>query len=103
ILDLDYTGLSAQAPAAAQPQLSPILPAFDPSLPNGAPGPAITTSMETLRQPLDIALGSGGTLTVTGTIMPGSAERFAAEIGQYGEYVKTITLNSPGGSVTDAL
>ena len=46
---------------------------------------------------------SGGVLRVSGTIDPGSAERFAAEIARVGEYVKRIELNSPGGSVRDAL
>ncbi|RYE11031.1 MAG: hypothetical protein EOP22_02370 [Hyphomicrobiales bacterium] len=102
-LYLDYTEMNAVAPVTSTPDLSPILPAFDPDAPGGTPGPAIATPMETLRQPLEIELGSGGTLSVTGTILPGSAERFAAEIAQYGEYVERVVLNSPGGSVTDAL
>ena len=39
----------------------------------------------------------------TGTITPGSAETFAAEIAKRGDYVTTVVLNSPGGSVGDAL
>jgi hypothetical protein len=39
----------------------------------------------------------------TGTITPGSAEVFAAEIAKRGDYVTTVVLNSPGGSVGDAL
>jgi hypothetical protein len=59
--------------------------------------------MDVLRQPLEIELVSGGVLAVTGTIVPGSAERFADEIEAHGEYIKTVELNSPGGSVADAL
>jgi hypothetical protein len=36
-------------------------------------------------------------------IDPGAAVRFAAEIDARGEYVRRIALNSPGGSVEDAL
>jgi hypothetical protein len=36
-------------------------------------------------------------------IAPGSAGAFASEVNARGEYIKTIVLNSPGGSVGDAL
>ncbi|MBI5130130.1 MAG: hypothetical protein HZA66_11865 [Rhodopseudomonas palustris] len=48
-------------------------------------------------------LVSGGRLTATGTITPGTADAFAKEIERHGEYIKTVVLNSPGGSVGDAL
>lgn len=103
ILYLDYTELSGQQPLAVPAELAPILPAFDPSAPGGTPGPDVSTPMETLRQPLEVKLGSGGELTVTGTIMPGSAATFATAVESFAEYIKTVTLDSPGGSVTDAL
>jgi hypothetical protein len=103
ILYLDYTELSGQQPLALPGELAPILPAFDPSAPGGAPGPDVSTPMEVLRRPLEVRLGTGGALTVTGTIMPGSAAAFAAEVEQYAEYIKTVALDSPGGSVADAL
>jgi hypothetical protein len=103
ILYVDYTELSGQQPLGQPGDLSPILPAFDPSAPAGAPGPAVSTPMEVLRQPLEVKLGSGGALTVTGTILPGSAATFAAAVDSYAEYVDTVVLNSPGGAVDDAL
>jgi hypothetical protein len=103
ILYLDYAELSGQQPVSLPAQLAPILPAFNPSAPGGAPGPDVATPVETLRQPLEIKLGSAGALTVTGTILPGSAEAFAAAIESYGEYIKSVVLDSPGGSVGDAL
>ena len=103
ILYLDYTELSGQQPLALPSELAPILPAFDPSSPGGAPGPDISTPMDVLRQPLEIKLGSGGALTVTGTIMPGSAAGFAEQVAAFAEYIKTVALDSPGGSVADAL
>src|ERR1700680_1575369 len=39
----------------------------------------------------------------TGTITPETSQDFAAETERHGEYIKTVVLNSPGGSVTDAL
>jgi hypothetical protein len=104
ILWLDYSELSASRPATAtMPDLTPILPAFDPDAPGGRPGPAVTTPVAELRQPLSVALVSGGVLQLTGTIDPGAAARVEAEIDAHGEYVRTVALDSPGGAVADAL
>lgn len=84
------------------PQI-PVLPAFDPDAPSPPPGPSVTSDPEALRQPLAIRLGSGGTLELTGTIDAGSAVRFRAELATYREYITRIALDSPGGSVNDAL
>jgi hypothetical protein len=48
-------------------------------------------------------LVGGGKLMAVGTITPGISDSFAAEVGRHGEYIKTVVLNSPGGSVADAL
>jgi hypothetical protein len=56
-----------------------------------------------LRQPMTFELVGGGRLMATGTITPGISEAFATEIARRGDYVKTVVLNSPGGSVGDAL
>jgi hypothetical protein len=56
-----------------------------------------------LAKPMTFALGKNGRLIATGTIAPGSAEAFASEVNARGEYIKTIVLSSPGGSVGDAL
>jgi hypothetical protein len=83
--------------------MQPILPPFDPDGPADGVSPNVTTSPDLLDQPVDIALTTGGQLTLTGTFDPGSFERFAAEIEARGEYVETVVLDSPGGSVVDAL
>ena len=44
-----------------------------------------------------------GRLIATGTIRPGTAKIFAAEIEKRGSYVKSVVLHSPGGSVSDAI
>ena len=56
-----------------------------------------------MARPMTFELVSGGKLMATGTITPGISQSFAAEVGKRGDYVKTVVLNSPGGSVTDAL
>ena len=51
------------------------------------------------RKGLILTLG----LMATGTITPETSQDFAAESERHGEYIKTVVLNSPGGSVSDAL
>lgn len=103
VLYIDYRELAEGDTSALAAPHQPVLPAFDPNSPAAAPGPAVTTDFETLNRPLSIALTAGGVLEVTGTIDVGSAERFAAEVEARGEYVTRVALNSPGGSVHDAL
>lgn len=56
-----------------------------------------------LGKPMTFELVGGGRLMATGTITPGISEVFAAEVGKRADYIKTVVLNSPGGSVSDAL
>ncbi len=77
--------------------LAPLLPGGDKRLaplpqPNGA-----------MAKPMTFELVGGGRLMATGTITPGISEAFAAEVGKRGDYIRTVVLDSPGGSVTDAL
>jgi len=95
-------GMELGSPAPSPPSmvpsiLAPLLPGGDKRLmplpqPDGA-----------LAGPMTFELVSGGKLMATGTIAPGISEAFATEIGKRGDYIKTVVLNSPGGSVTDAL
>lgn len=82
---------------------APVLP---PALTDGVPqSPPVQPESppEVLRQPMRFDLVSGGTLRAEGSVDVGAAARFAEEIEARGEYVKTVLLNSPGGSVEDAL
>lgn len=82
---------------------APVLP---PALTDGVPAaPPVEpeSSPEILSQPMRFELLAGGLLKAEGSIDPGAADRFAKEIEARGEYVKAVTLNSPGGSVDDAL
>ncbi len=56
-----------------------------------------------MAKPMTFELVGNGRLMATGTITPGISEAFAAEVGKRGDYIKRVVLNSPGGSVTDAL
>jgi hypothetical protein len=56
-----------------------------------------------MAKPMTFELVGSGRLMATGTITPGISDAFAAEVGKRGDYIKTVVLNSPGGSVTDAL
>jgi len=56
-----------------------------------------------LAQSMTFELVGGGRLLATGTITPGTSNAFASEIEHRGDYVKTVVLDSPGGSVADAL
>lgn len=104
VLYVDFRELTAGQPPALAPTIQPILPPaeVDDGV-TGQPMPEILSAPETLEAPLEIALGSGGDLMLTGTIDPGAAARFSTEIEARGEYVKTVVLDSPGGSVMDAL
>ena len=56
-----------------------------------------------MAKPMTFELVGGGKLMATGTITPGISEAFAAEIAKRSDYIKTVVLNSPGGSVSDAI
>lgn len=103
VLFVDYRELTEGEGAALATPMQPILPPFNPVGPADGAMPDVTTTPEVLEQPLQIALGSGGALTLTGTFDVGSAERFSTELAERGEYVNIVVLDSPGGSVMDAL
>ncbi len=91
----------ASSPAPTLPSLpailAPLLPGSDRRL---SPMPQTDGA---LGKPMTFELVSGGKLMATGTITPGISEAFTAEIAKRADYIKTVVLNSPGGSVSDAL
>lgn len=102
-VDFNELSLGDAAADAALPDMTPILPPYDPDAATPPGGPAVTTDPALLRQPMSVTLGPGGTLALTGTITPGTFERVAAEVEARGEYVRRVRLDSPGGSVEDAI
>jgi len=114
VLAADLAGINgwigAPNPAAevrreAPPDLPSLLPSIPlPALPDGekrvTPRPQPDGLMA---KPMTFELVGGGKLIANGTVTPGISEAFAAEVAKRGDYIKTVVLNSPGGSVTDAL
>ncbi len=103
VLYVDYRELNAGEPSPRELVPQPILPPATTPDEGGRPPPPITTSPDLLDAPLEIILRPGGELVLTGTIDVGAGLRFAEEIAARGEYVETVVLDSPGGSVDDAL
>ncbi|NWG24861.1 MAG: hypothetical protein HXY30_10705 [Pseudorhodoplanes sp.] len=107
VLGLDFAEMqalpAAETPAPAGPVASP----SDEPLPPARRGadrkhPARSPD-KALSAPMTFELLGDGKLMATGTIVPGTAEAFSAEIDKRGGYVRTVVLHSPGGSVRDAL
>lgn len=90
------------APSLDLPSILPSIPF--PAVPDG--DRRVTSRPQAdgaMARPMTFELVGGGKLMANGTITPGISEAFAAEISRRGDYVKTVVLNSPGGSVSDAL
>jgi len=112
VLALDLRELAALDDAAAaiapepdatfEPVLPPVSDTDGPNPPSD-PRQFVTADEESLRQAMRFQLEPGGVLSAIGTIDLGSAKRFAAELEARGEYVTTVTLNSPGGTLSDAM
>ena len=66
-------------------------------------GVALVVPDPRLAGAMTFELSENGRLMAIGTIREGTAGRFAAEIAKRGSAVKTVVLNSPGGSVDDAI
>jgi hypothetical protein len=104
VLALDYAEMSG-----LREQVSASIPDFSTdATPAALPGDGPTIGP--LRRPdgplagkMIFDLQADGRLRATGTISPGTAKEFAAEVEKRGGYIKTVVLHSPGGSVTDAL
>jgi hypothetical protein len=112
MLALDLLELSEQngwtAPHATSPERrsDPVLPpAVETEFERQAVDPSrfVTTDAESLARPMQFELRPGGVMSAEGSIEEGTAERFAIEIAERGEYVKTLSLNSPGGALDDAM
>jgi hypothetical protein len=63
----------------------------------------LTTDPATLREVMRFTLLPEGVLRASGSIDQGAAERFGTELVERGEYIRTISLDSPGGSLDDAM
>jgi hypothetical protein len=106
VLMVDY---SERGAAVAD---SDIIPSFE--HPRSSPLPEIRHDNERgprwlrelnapMQSKMTFELLGDGKLLASGTIFPGTAAAFAGEIAKRGSYVKMVTLQSPGGSVWDAM
>src|SRR5438270_9709065 len=112
VLALDLSARTGFKPESLWREVTeqPVLPDMPPVTidepANPQPGRRVVPARKAdgaLAKPMTFALGKNGRLIATGMIAPGSAGAFAAEVNARGEYIKTVVLNSPGGSVGDAL
>lgn len=105
VVALDYEEMRHRlAERALQIGVPVVQPAPEHVLPqDGTPTPLTKVPNARLRERMTFELASNGRLLATGAITPGSANAFAEEIDKRGSYVKTVVLESPGGSVHDAL
>ncbi|MGJ8529185.1 ATP-dependent Clp protease proteolytic subunit [Maritalea sp.] len=108
VLYLDFTALDNQDGVDPLQTDRPILPAVDrpeinPNAPQYRPTEQITVQPDILSAPMSATLAPNGIMLLSGHIDPGAAERIKVELDRTKEYIKTVQINSPGGSVSDAL
>ncbi|MBO6717267.1 MAG: hypothetical protein JJ913_04845 [Rhizobiaceae bacterium] len=98
-------GTGASPTAVTVPVLPPAVETADNG---GGPGSVdprefITTNPDELRETMKFTLLPKGVLLASGSIDPGAAARFETEFAERGEYIRVISLDSPGGSLEDAM
>lgn len=110
VLGMDLYDLygASPKPARAAPEVQTVSPILPPNFKTDEPLPAdprrfVTGDPESLRSPMRFTLGSGGILSAEGAIDGGSADRLKEELNLRGEYVKIVSLNSPGGALEEAI
>jgi hypothetical protein len=108
VLYLDFVGLTENQSGLPTDAPMPILPAIerpevDPNAPQFNPTERISVPQETLDQPLTATLMPKGILRLEGRIDPTASARIIEQMEPQAEYIKTIVINSPGGSVRDAI
>ncbi len=113
VLALDLNALRQEAgglwPASnpavhvSQPILPPAVDSDRTSPGSLDPRENIRTGEAALKDAMRFELKPGGVLAATGSIDAGSSARLAAELEARGEYVESVSLDSPGGSLDDAI
>src|ERR1700675_493660 len=95
-------GIREDSPALNLPRLLPSI--FAPLFPDSGKRLVPLPQPEgALAKPMTSELVGGGRLMASVIITAGISHRFEAEAERHSEYIRTVVLNSPGGSVTDAL
>lgn len=97
-------GPEASTTAVTVPVLPPAVDGGDETAPAGTdPRRFLTTNRDDLRETMRFTLLPNGVLKAAGSIDQGAAVRFEKEIAERGEYVRLVSLDSPGGSLDDAM
>lgn len=94
------TSMTVSMPA--DPVLPPAVQTDVPSRPQDTRR-FVTPGDDLLSQPMAFTLASRGVLLAEGTIETGSASRLAAELAARSDYIRVVSLNSPGGALEDAM
>ncbi len=101
-LNLQSAG-GVETPGVGTSFLPPEVEVREPAAKGVDPRDYLKVDEARMRAPMTFTLGPGGVLAAEGLIEPGAADRLSAELETRGEYVSTVALNSPGGSVDDAM
>lgn len=111
VLGFDLSRLAEENELFARPQQASTAVTVQPSAATTTvrrgggrdPRRAVGSGEAALREPIRFVLKAGGLLQATGTIEPGAAQRFAGEVAAQGGRIRTVSLDSPGGSLDDAM
>jgi len=113
VVAFDLRDLTAEngwlAPDTSVTVAMPAEPMLPPAVQTDAPFPPddprrfVTAGDDLLNRPMTFTLRSGGVLAAEGSIDIGAASRLAAELETRGEYVRVVSINSPGGALEDAM
>jgi hypothetical protein len=103
--DAEVAGITENEPAqtAIPDPLPSFIPSILPSLRPGGDRMPFRKPDGKLAEKMTFDLVGDGKLVATGMIAPGTGEAFKAEVEKRGSYIKTVVLNSTGGSVQDAI
>jgi hypothetical protein len=97
-------GPESSSTAVTVPVLPPAIEGDDEDRPAGLdPREFLTTNPDELRETMRFTLLPEGVLQASGSIDPGAAARLEQEFVERGEYIRTVSLDSPGGSLEDAM
>jgi len=108
LLYMDLQSLTQETNAPSSISERPILPAverpeIDPNAPQYNPSEFVTVLPEVLSAPISATLAQNGIMLLSGYIEANAAERVIEELDRTKEYIKSVQINSPGGSVIDAI
>ncbi|TWG50040.1 hypothetical protein [Aminobacter sp. J44] len=106
--------VALEVPVAFESEAPALRPMGTPAVPisRAAPQPREATSytappaessIDPLLRPMQLDLKANGVVELTGLIEPGSARRIREKFATVESEVKTVSLNSPGGSIEDAI